>query len=1448
MQNLVNMLNALGEEGGTKLGELLSNLTEAGAGSYGTFTAQASESESREMAEWLRDATPEQLQRTADFFNGVRPPIARNAMDWLRKQKQPGANGQPRMPSPDRKHDATPPAKSKSDPVTTAPPTSAAKPKPKKPPATTGKPEKPTTTSKPAISRQKTGLWRRVAVPFVGLWKRVSGLFGNPVAKSNRRIDRAWALLDSDPAAALDEFDSLIEWTKHQARGKARFGDILRRAFVGRTLANVAIGEFEEAHTDEERSREFGPLTHDEQAELCCALLVVEHNWLHHFAIAAFARYLEFPADRQDSSVRDRVVSSLCGALAPPTKEGRDRMERAVAVARRLTEKGGAFGWAYLPLARTLEQLQKYSESAEAYQNASTVEPEQPECYAGLGRTRTRLGDARGARAAWLKAYGLSLDTDSAYNAARACLDTPTVAFSAAEQVVAGDTPPLEYAAGLLRFMTEAQPRNYAAWAALGEVEWKSGRPAEAIGPLQTALELDSKGASTHAVLGRCKLTLGDLPGASESAANALRIAPMSDNALLLSGDVAHDEDRFADAVGFYRRVRVTPSEPPTVDRMARSHLKAGDPSVGVDLLSTQRTLSTDARLVLGRSLARLDRWEDAADELAKVKSPPSASYRYYLGAALAGAGRYADAEKQLLVVRDDPNYRDRATRQLGHLKLRLQDFSAARALYLECPDADADLGRLALVQGQVDEARTRFDSTLTADPSNAVAKLGRALALAADSDTEAIEELLDDPQLGPDAHERLSAEELARGRYVAAFEHLEKARVGRPRLSDAMLAGLATCYLQMGRFTEALPHLVELGRRRPNHSSIRRNLALCRYHIGMSHVRQERWEPGYRELTQAAALFKTSDMDVAVAVGRWASEAGYRTVTEQIPSGPPEMLSATLAIIDVGCEEEPENPRWPFASGLAHARGGFFADAAADFLKGQELCRHRAAGFVLGRGLSLQGDGKDEAAALAFEETIRLCEAPANGTTGLLMIAARFALAKSRARVREWERAADSLGAVLDHPLIRSSSRIGQADVAQSMAVYFALAGLKANVADLVSRFSGKISGAIGDVLAGLVQAEAGDYSGAAETLGRAYESEQNPAVKQLLVACLLAAAGEAIKQGKAERASTLVAKARKFAPSDADAARLADAIVIYLQMQRLDPSQLDNAIGQCEKMMKGDKPAAQLVRSLGVLYHRKAVEAEHQNKSPDKAWDQCLGFWKKHILKKDKFWEQFVIEYNLGKGRREQLKPEDTTGWRKGLPLELAAGHLGRLLDAIRANDKAAVKRHARLIGAWDPGYEPPEGFAAEMSTLTVDQVGLAESAAGWSDSPALRTALNNAVGGYWNGKALPLCEDVARWINNALAAANESIQRLNDLGSIYKEPRTYVDCVQRMRAAEAVFENARTAAQEARGYARKATRLAPENQVYKENLAEIEKALVLIKGNISWVKEQLRKVVPQ
>src|SRR5207247_2183628 len=110
----------------------------------------------------------------------------------------------------------------------------------------------------------------------------------------------------------------------------------------------------------------------------------------------------------------------------------------------------------------------------------------------------------------------------------------------------------------------------------------------------------------------------------------------------------------------------------------------------------------------------------------------------------------------------------------------------------------------------------------------------------------------------------------------------------------------------------------------------------------------------------------------------------------------------------------------------------------------------------------------------------------------------------------------------------------------------------------------------AVGELLLAVVQAEAGNLAGAADALEKVYQHERNPDVGRLLASCLLGAAGACVLNDDLASAGPLLERAARYDGAGSQAAALAGAVSFALQMEKLDLSQVDRTIQQCENLLK--------------------------------------------------------------------------------------------------------------------------------------------------------------------------------------------------------------------------------------------------------------------------------------
>ncbi|NOX55926.1 MAG: tetratricopeptide repeat protein, partial [Planctomycetes bacterium] len=975
-----------------------------------------------------------------------------------------------------------------------------------------------------------------------------------------------------------------------------------------------------------------------------------------------------------------------------------------------------------------------------------------------------------------------------------------------------------------------------------GVVEAALNRTAAAVESFQHAVRLAPGNVEALYLLARCLIRLGRPDEAERFLTKALQIDPGHLGAGQLSGDLAYDRKDFRLALERYRRLDYSEiADEKLIERVARCEMEAGAPSVAADLLGRRKRLSISGLLTLGRSLGRLGDWHMARRFLERLElSRATPEYRYYLGAACAADGQEQKAEKLLQALFDDADWGQRARTQLGHLRLRQGRYQEAEELYQSAGSdghvnsSCVDLGRVSLLKGDPVRAQKHFqralDQTGSADETTACAieqsaRFGLALAETQLGAPSRLTELTGDPELSPYAYEALADKAYEERRYVEAVALYEKAIAHRSSVPTSILARIATGCLHLNRYRQALPHLVELARRRREDVALRHNLALCRYRIGRDHFRNGRWDGARLEWDRAARLLETLEAEQASSVRACEAEAFYRTAEKLVLSEDEDNWQRAGELFEQGAVDFPDDPRWHFGAGLAWARTGDFERSADCFSRANQR-KAGNVGFLLGQALSLQetGDGRHSRELLT-----PLLERPDTGPKDpleqRLVVAARFAMIVSYVRDQDWRKAADALEPLLEHPLIRSSRRIGPVDIAQALVAYRALAGQRDRAREVADRYL-KGQGAIGDLLIGLVQADSGDYEGAARTLGAVYARQKDPQICKVLVSCLLAAAAAKIREEELDDADRLVQQALRYNPTCHDAKRLATALSFGRQMGDLDLSQLDAAIARCREMVQSGG-SAQAERTLAVLMHRRAFRMEEKRRTAEKAWSDCIAFWKDHILERASFWTQLAEEYNAGKSRREQVKPEDMQRWQKELPGEFASDHSVLARYYVENRDQEGVKRHLRLIWQWAPDYEPDTDFWAELFKMLDSRIAnFLERLLGDMANGETREAVSTILGYYWTGQAAE---------HNAVAVQGfeSAIQLVERAQSLYGEAGVIAV---RDQIKEKLLECLREA-RRARDLIGKARRLAP-------NESEISERYDTFRSNCSTIESICRQ----
>jgi tetratricopeptide (TPR) repeat protein len=471
---------------------------------------------------------------------------------------------------------------------------------------------------------------------------------------------------------------------------------------------------------------------------------------------------------------------------------------------------------------------------------------------------------------------------------------------------------------------------------------------------------------------------------------------------------------------------------------------------------------------------------------------------------------------------------------------------------------------------------------------------------------------------------------------------------------------------------------------------------------------------------------------------------------------------------------------------------------------------------FLLGAGLSFQTLNLNPQARKMLDRALAHAEKDAKAQESSLPIATRFALAMSCAKDQDWPSATQTLEPLLEHPFIKGSNKVGVQDVAQIIVAYLALAREKEKAAALARKYL-KEGAHVGELLIGLVQAESGDYAGAAETLAKVYEQDQNPSILEVLVSCLLADAAARVLAGDLAAAIPIVGRALKLKPDHKQARKLDDALHFSTRLKNLDVKQLDKTITECEALLKDSGGSPHILRALAILYHRKAVQAEKTGKHAKDEWAACIKFWRKRLLDNDAYWDKFLEEYNIGKGKLERLKPDEVTKWRVELVKELIADHQRYAVHYIKKSDKAGVERHLTLIWEWNPDYVPPDNFlVAELQTIDEAMANLLEKVLGSVKGDAARKALGDLAATHWVNRAVDKANRAVGLREQSVQTANIIVGLANAMGAAGQHLLGEVR--DGLRRARSLAEQAQGLAREARTMIQRAAKIAPKHERVK------------------------------
>lgn len=255
----------------------------------------------------------------------------------------------------------------------------------------------------------------------------------------------------------------------------------------------------------------------------------------------------------------------------------------------------------------------------------------------------------------------------------------------------------------------------------------------------------------------------------------------------------------------------------------------------------------------IARSLSQLDRFKDAIDyynSLLEIGEEPKVFY--YLGCALAHEARYEEAlEKFNRVIEDENEYKATAYLQHGHIFFELNRIAEAEDNYKKAyeinsrnPEVLYALGRFCYLDGNEDEALSKFCQAIQLDSTHYLSHLGKGLTHERQGKiSEAMEEyeFVIQRKKHPVALKRLGILHCKQSDYSAAFEHLQQAsQLGDE--SDGLLFYLGLAAANIEKFDIELSMWKKLFERNPEDKRLELNICRAHYLLGRQYINEERY------------------------------------------------------------------------------------------------------------------------------------------------------------------------------------------------------------------------------------------------------------------------------------------------------------------------------------------------------------------------------------------------------------------------------------------------------------------------------------------------------------------------------------------------------------------------------------------------------------------------------
>ncbi len=334
-----------------------------------------------------------------------------------------------------------------------------------------------------------------------------------------------------------------------------------------------------------------------------------------------------------------------------------------------------------------------------------------------------------------------------------------------------------------------------------------------------------------------------------------------------------------------------------------------------------------DTVFYIARSLSQLDRFEDAIIDyqwLLKIGEDPAVFY--YLACSLAHEKRYEEALKQFSnVIGHESEYKARAYLQRGHIFLQNNQIEEAKDDYVNAYKNDAQdpeilyaLGRFCYLQGDYDNALSKFCQAIELNPEHYLSHLGKGLVHEGREEIpEAIEEYKRVIQVEkhPIALKRLGILHCKQLNYSAAFEHLQQAnQLGDE--SDGLLFYLGLAAVNIKKFEMGLRMWEKLFERNPEDKRLELNICRIHYLLGRQYVTEERYVDA---ISEWEAYLKGYEGDQATKKNL--AGVYFRLAINEIKKG--ESESNIRLLLSKAAELEPDNELYAYYESLFELKTG---------------------------------------------------------------------------------------------------------------------------------------------------------------------------------------------------------------------------------------------------------------------------------------------------------------------------------------------------------------------------------------------------------------------------------------------------------------------------------------------------------------------------------------------